>query len=83
MSFEVNWRRKAIIGLKKIPQDIALRIWSKIESIKEDPFRYLKHLEGSGYKLRIGNYRALIDVDSQKKILIVRIVDKRGRVYKR
>jgi len=41
----------------------------------------LEHYEGQGYKLRIGDYRALIDVDNQRKILFVRVFDKRGRIY--
>jgi len=34
------------------------------------------------YKLRIGDYRALIDVDFDKGFLVVEVLDKRGRVYK-
>ena len=76
MSFSVDWTRKATRILKKLPQDVALRIWDKIENIKESPFRYLKHFEG-------GDYRALIDVDFARKVLVVRVLDKRGRIYKR
>ena len=43
----------------------------KLEEIKENPFRYLEHYEGIYYKLRIGDYRALIDMDFKKKILII------------
>ena len=51
--------------------------------ISENPFRYLEHFEGKDvYKLRIGDYRALVDVDFQNKILKIQVFDKRGRVYK-
>lgn len=46
-----------------------------------EPFRFLEHFEGNGYKFRIGDYRALIDVDFEKKILKVRVFDKRERIY--
>ncbi len=69
--------------LKKLPNDIAKRIFNKVESIKENPFHYLEHYEGEYYKLRIGDYRALIDIDFNKKILTVQVLDKRGRIYKR
>ncbi len=82
MRYRVKWNRKAARSLNKLSKDEALRIWDKIEEIKEEPFRYLKHFEGSGYKLRIGGYRALIDVDFISKVLVVRVLDKRGRVYK-
>jgi len=55
MSFTVEWANRATRILKRLPQDVALRIWGKIENIKENPFRYLKYFEGSGYKLRIGD----------------------------
>ena len=53
----------------------------KFDEISVDPFRYLEHFEGEGYKLRIGEYRALIDADLQKRILKIRVFDKRGRIY--
>ena len=55
---------------------------SKFEEIKDNPFRYIEHYEGNYYKIRIGDYRALIDIDFQKKILYVRLLDKRPRIYK-
>ena len=49
---------------------------NKFDEISVDPFRYLEHFEGGGYKLRIGEYRALIDADLQKRILKIRVFDK-------
>jgi mRNA-degrading endonuclease RelE of RelBE toxin-antitoxin system len=66
-----------------LPKDIALRLTKKMCQLKENPFRYLKHFEGGGYKFRVGDYRALIDVDFTRKVLVVRVLDKRGRIYKR
>ncbi len=83
MTWTIKWTPKSTRVLKKLPQDIAIRLQSKIESIIGDPFRYLEHYEGVGYKMRIGDYRVLIDVDTKAKLLKVRVLDKRGRVYKR
>ena len=63
-------------------RDIAKRIFDKIDSIKENPFHFLEHYEGEYYKFRVGDYRALIDIDFERKILWVRVLDKRGRIYK-
>ena len=47
--------------------DLEERIKKKLFSIKkENPFNYLEYFEGDYYKLRIGDYRALIDVDFEK-----------------
>ncbi|MEK6871761.1 MAG: hypothetical protein AABX16_02560 [Nanoarchaeota archaeon] len=68
--------------MNNLQKDIAQRIIDKLEKIKEDPFRYLEHFEGEGYKLRIGDYRMLIDVNQKNKMLTIQVFDKRGRIYK-
>ena len=83
MSFSIEWDIKVLDFLRKLQQNISERIVNKVESIKENPFRFLEHYEGKYYKLRIGGYRALIDIDFEKKVLIVQVLDKRGRIYKR
>lgn len=81
MSYEIIWHPKSAKYIEKLPRDIAKRILDKFNEVLSDPFRYLEHFEGEGYKLRIGEYRAIIDIDLQSKILKVRIFDKRGRIY--
>ena len=83
MTFDIEWHSNSRKFLRKIPSDIARRIVKKIKKLRENPFRYLKHYEGDGYKLRIGDYWALIDADAENKVLIIRVLDKRGRVYKK
>jgi len=81
MSYEIIWHPKSAKYLESLPKDMAKRILDKFDEVSVDPFRYLEHFEGEGYKLRIGDYRALIDVDLKNKILKVRVFDKRGRIY--
>lgn len=81
MSYEIEWYSKAGKYVEKLPKHIAQRIFDKLDVVKNDPFRYLEHFEGEGYKLRIGEYRALIDVDFEKRILKVRVFDLRERIY--
>ena len=83
MSFSISFDKEAVKYLESLPSDISERIINKFEEIKENPFRYIEHYEGEYYKIRIGDYRALIDIDYPRKILFIRIIDKRGRVYKR
>ena len=84
MMFEVEYNSQSKKFLKNADKNLVERIIKKLEEVRENPFRYLEHYEGDKcYKLRIGDYRALIDVDSEKKILLVRVLDKRGRIYKR
>ena len=81
MTFKITLDPKVEKFLDKLEKNIALRIIDKLEELSEDPFRYLEHFEGEGYKLRVGDYRAVVDVDFNKNVLIVRVLDKRGRIY--
>ena len=83
MTFSLKWHPKSRKFLRKIPSNESERIVKKIKKIRENPFRYLEHFEGDYYKLRIGYYRALIDVDFKNKILFIQVLDKRSRIYKR
>ena len=82
MTYSIKFSSKAKRFLKSLDKNKSLRILDKLEEIKKDPFRYLEHFEGDGYKLRIGDFRALIDIDFKDEILKIRLFDKRGKIYK-
>lgn len=71
--------------LKKVDSQISIRLRKGLEKLKvENPFHYLEHYEGDDYyKYRIGDYRALIDVDFSSKTLKVRVLDHRSVIYKK
>jgi len=81
MSWTFVWHPKAAKYVESLPNELAKRILKKIDEVSADPFRHIEHFEGSAYKLRIGDYRALIDIDFEKQILKVRVFDKRERIY--
>ena len=82
MSFSIIWKPSAFKFLEKLQKEDYVRILKKVDLLKEEPFRYLEHYEGDYYKLRIGKHRALIDINFDKKIIIIEVLDKRGRIYK-
>ncbi|MEK6935586.1 MAG: type II toxin-antitoxin system RelE/ParE family toxin [Nanoarchaeota archaeon] len=83
MIFKIEFSKQATKFIKNLPDDLKERLKNKFKEISENPFRYLEHFEGEDcYKLRIGDFRGLIDVDFDRKILFVRVFDKRGRIYK-
>ena len=48
----------------------------------ENPFHYFERLKGrNDYKLRIGDYRVIADIDSNKKIINVTLAGHRKDVY--
>jgi len=83
MKFSIIWNPVALKFLRKLPKEIAQRIVMKVRELEENPFHYLEHLENSDYyKLRVGDYRLLMDVDFRKKIMMVRVIDHRKNIYK-
>ena len=84
MTYSVEWHPKTRKFLRKLPKDVSARIVLKVKEMKGEPFRYLEHYEGADvYKLRVGDYRLLIDVNLTNKNLKIRVLDHRGRIYKR
>ena len=82
MKFSVEWHKQALKSLEKISPELIERILNKFDEVAENPFRYLEHLESDRvYKLRVGDYRFLIDVDFTNKILFVQYFDHRKKVY--
>ena len=84
MTYSVEWHPKVRKFLRKLPTDISKRIVLKMQEASKEPFRYLEHYEGRDYyKLRVADYRMLIDVDLKNKVLFVQVLDHRGRIYDR
>lgn len=81
--YEIKFGKKALEEWSKFEHDLKERIWNKLQACKENPFHFLEHLEDmEGYKLRIGDYRAIIDIDNSLKIIWVLKVGHRKNVYK-
>ena len=60
------------------------KIVLKVKEVQEDPFRFLEHYEGKDYyKLRVGDYRLLIDIDFKNKVLLVQVIGHRSNIYER
>lgn len=67
---------------QKLSREDQLMISKKIFSIRENPFHYLKKLKGNNlWRLRIKNYRAIIDVIVSGKLIIVLRIGHRKNVY--
>ena len=82
--WEILLHPKVSEFLESLDPNLSERIKQKLRELKENPFRFLEHYEGADhYKLRVGNYRALIDLDFANKKIKVQVLDHRGRIYKR
>ncbi len=73
--YSIQIEKNAEDFLKKLQKKDAETILNKIYSIRENPYRFLKRLQGGKlWRLRIGDYRAIVDVIiSMNKIIVLRI----------
>ncbi len=70
--------------MNKLDKPIKERIWSKLQEAKVEPFRYFEKLvEIDGFKLRIGDWRVISDINTPKQVIIVTKVGHRKNIYEK
>ena len=82
--YKLIFSKYSLKQLSKLDTQIKDRIWEKLQLCKENPFRFLEHLEQiNGFKLRVGNYRVILDADNKDKRLDVVKLGHRKNIYER
>ncbi|MDO8142496.1 MAG: type II toxin-antitoxin system RelE/ParE family toxin [Candidatus Brocadiales bacterium] len=85
-SFKIDWKGSSEHDLRKIDRQYIPKILNAIESLIENPFpvqsKKLRDAESS-YRLRIGDYRVIYQVDFQKKFVIIYHIRHRKDAYKK
>lgn len=78
--YSIHIEENAERFLRKLPKKERDIILNKIYSIKDNPFRFLKRLQGEKlWRLRIGDYRVVVDIIvSMNRILVVRIGNRKN-----
>ena len=83
MSYEIIFTDTSLKQFKKLEKDIQERIIKALERIRIRPEAYVKKLVGDlGYRLRVGEYRVIIDIYKDKLIILVIKVGHRKNIYK-
>lgn len=82
LSYEVKIKPKALKQLKKLPKEITERILKKVVFIKDTPQSFMKKLESKDiWSLRVGDYRVLIDIYEENRLIEIIKVGHRKEVY--
>jgi mRNA interferase RelE/StbE len=83
--FEIRLSKAAIKTLGSIPKNASALIEAKIEALAVDPYapnNNVTKLQGrSGYRLRVGDWRVIYDLEDALRILGVERVSPRGGAY--
>ncbi len=84
MTYEIIFSDKALRQLKKLEKIVQGRIIAVLERIRIRPEAYVIKLVGDpGYKLRVGDYRVIMDIDNKKLTIMVLKVGHRKNIYDR
>jgi len=83
--YRTLFSRNAAKSLRRMPVNTARLIRAKIDQLAEDPFaanNNVKKLVGRpGYRLRVGDWRVIYDLDNVLRILSVERIAPRGGAY--
>ncbi|MCL5427600.1 MAG: type II toxin-antitoxin system RelE/ParE family toxin [Candidatus Marsarchaeota archaeon] len=84
MDYALEYSEESVAQLERTDRAQARRIIRKLESILSDPLHSFERLSGRPeYKLRVGDYRIIANIDEQKRKVFVRSLGHRKNVYKR
>jgi len=82
LTYQVIFSDLALKQLRKLDREIEQRTISTLERIRIRPDAYVKKLVGDeGYRIRVGNYRVILDLDKEKLIILVLRIGHRRNVY--
>jgi mRNA interferase RelE/StbE len=82
--YTIEFTKHAAQALKKLPRNVAATIRAKIDTLRIDPdgAPNVKKLAGlEGYRLRVGDWRVLYEIDDGKLVIVVLAVKPRGGAY--
>ncbi len=81
--FEIEFSESAEKQLYKLEKQVQIRIVSTLDRIRIRPYPFVKKLVGSPYfRLRVGDYRVILDIKDYKLIIFVIELGHRSNIYK-
>lgn len=84
MLWQVMWSEKSVKQLKKIDKKNARKIRDSVLEISDNPYQKVTRLTDSPFfRLRIGSYRVILDLQQNKVIVFVIQVDHRRKIYEK
>ena len=81
--YSIKFNPKAEKQLAKLDKQVQNRILTALDRIKIRPFSYdIKRLQGTQYyRLRVGEYRIILDIKQNQLIIIIAEVGHRKNIY--
>jgi len=84
MTYKIFFTEKASKQLKKLEKNYQERIIKSLERIRIRPEVYVtKLIDDPGYRLRVGEYRVILDIEKEELVILVLMVGHRKNIYKK
>jgi mRNA interferase RelE/StbE len=83
--YAIEFTRSAVKALATVPPPTRALLLARLDTLSADPFRMtgVKKLVGvGGYRLRIGDWRVIFDIERDRLVIRVLKIGTRGKVYK-
>ena len=83
LMYDVLFTETAIKQMKKLDGSVQKRIIKSLERIRIRPEAFVTRLVGQPYfRLRVGDYRVILDIKGSQLIILVVYIGHRRNVYK-
>ncbi len=80
--YEIVISKSAEAGFLALSEDMQDRVEAVLKRISMRPHRYVTRLTGSrAYRLRVGKYRIILDIDEREKRIEVLRIGHREKIY--
>jgi len=84
--YKIVFTKRSFKSLRRIPKPVAAQMRSKLVEIAKNPYAphsNVKKLQGrSGFRLRVGTWRLIYEIQDDQLIILVLKVGSRGDIYK-
>lgn len=84
--YKIVFTKQAYKSLRRIPKDYVRRIRDRLGQISEDPYAQIPNVtklqNRAGYRLRIGDWQVIYDVQEGELVILVLKIGSRGDIYR-
>ena len=82
--YSIEFAENSEKDFDRLPKEMQIRLLNVLERIKINPFHFIKRKEGTdNFILRVGEYRAILEIDLSKFIIYVVKIGHMKNIYKK
>jgi mRNA interferase RelE/StbE len=84
--YRIVFTKRSLKTLRRIPKPVADQIRLKLAEIAREPYAShpnARKLQGrSGYRLRVGDWRVIYEIQNDELVILVLKIGSRGEIYR-